>query len=1253
MGSIRRDLVYANSLRRELLTSFRATMHIRRFHPLIGATFLAILVAFGGCAPQSPSVVVETPAREHVRTTGAGLAMEWRYKAMVDEHGYVPADGRAKAWQHYLQNLEYTQREGYMGLTWTERGPRNVSGRKRSLLIHPTNPNLMWSGSVSGGIWKSTDGGANWAPVDDMFENLAIGCMAMTPGNPNVMYAGTGEGFFNIDAVRGAGIFKTTNGGATWTKLANTASYHAVNRIAVSPTDPNNVLAAVRGVGIVRSTDGGSTWNVVYGAQSGVQVLFHPTDGTKALASILDYDFGTSQWFYTVRYSTNSGQTWTAATGTMGRVNGFDSRIELAYAPSNPSIVYASAAHNGKIFRSTNGGESFGQTTTTGTANTSWYNNALFVDPSNADRIVVGGVDIFRSTNQGGTLTKISNGYIMTTQPHPDVHFFAAHPNYNGSTNPVVFVTTDGGTYKSDNIWTANTSSGWAILDNARTTQFYGAAGHGGTGRIYGGTQDNGSLRLNSGSDNAHLVFGGDGGWSAIDPTDANYLYGEYIYLTIHRSTNGGTNANYIYSGIGDANNGNMANFIAPFILDPTNPNRMYAGGARLWRSNNVKAATPSWSQIRGTKSDFISAIAVAPSNANVIWVGYNDGILSKATNGTNATPTFVDIDSNSGSTNPLPNRYITRILVDPANENVVYVALGGYTANNLWRTTNGGTTWTSITGSGVTGLPNAPIRGIARHPDDANKLYVGTEVGIFSSLDGGTTWMANVGPANVSVDELVFMSGSNILLAATHGRGIWTATISNLGNLTINPTTIPGGAVAQGTISIGGNAPAGGVTINLSSSNTAAATVPSTVVIPAGQSSATFDVTANPTNVNLTSTITASLSGETKTAEVTVRPAAITSVTVNEATFFGGSTTVVTGTVQLDGKASNTGYNVALGSSHATVTVPASVTIPNNQSQVDFAVTHNLTTTQRTITLTGTLNGVNRTATVTVNPIVPVAVNMNPSPVIGGAPSSGIVELNAPLKNGATIALSAINAPITTPASVNINAGSQVSNVFNVTTSAVAADVTGKVRATFNGSTFAQNFKLLAPRVSKLIFSKNTVYGGQKIGVTLELNGNAPPGGINVVFASNDPNVIVPSPVKVNAGQSVRTFNINTTDPGTTILAQVTATLNGVTTRNVTVKMNSVANVTFNPKTVVGGSATTVTGTVTLHVAAGSNLAIDLSSSHPSVASVPATVVIPQGQKTATFALTHFQVSQKTHVVITATRNGVSKKRGFVVHRQ
>jgi CARDB len=738
----------------------------------LGLVILLLIILFIGVVclvrmSTSPIAADNEAQEQEPNPDHPNEALLFRLLQLRDENGFIPPDGLLKAAEHVRAMKgagSVFNAGGISPGSWTWLGPGNIGGRIRSIVIHPTNPNQMWAGSVSGGIWKTTNGGASWQPVDDFMANLAVSTLVMQPGNPSIMYAGTGEGFYNIDGIQGAGVFKSTNGGATWTQLASTSSsdWYYVNRLAISPN--GSVILAVTGSGIWRSTNGGSSWTLVLSDWRVKDIDFHPTNNNNAIAS------GSEGMAW---YSTDGGVTWNPATGLPAL--DWLGRVEVAYAPSNGSIVYAGVAQNsGEVWKSSDGGHSYSlvNTGTNYLSGQGWYDNMVWVDPTNANTLVVGGTDLEISTNGGTTLTDIG-GY--TGGVHPDQHILVAHPGFNGSTNKTVFVGNDGGIFTTSNIYTANGSSGWQELNNnLGITQFYGAAGNATSGVIVGGTQDNGTLRYTGNTENWTTMFGGDGGFDAADPTNSNYFYGEYVDLLIHRSTDGGASASYIYNGIADA--GTCANFISPFILDPNNPNTMLAGGCSLWRSTNVKAATPTWTAIKSPAFDNISAIAVAQGNSSIIWVGHNDGSVYKTTNGTAASPTWVRVDMNNP---PLPDRYVTRLTIDRNNPNLVYATFGGFSPDNVWRTTDGGTTWSDRTGSGVTGLPDAPVRSLVINPNNSNWLYVGTEVGIFASEDSGNSWsLPQDGPANVSVDELFWMN--NDLVAATHGRGLFKVTVNS-----------------------------------------------------------------------------------------------------------------------------------------------------------------------------------------------------------------------------------------------------------------------------------------------------------------------------------------------------------------------------------------------------------------------------------------------------------------------------------------
>jgi photosystem II stability/assembly factor-like uncharacterized protein len=690
---------------------------------------------------------------------------------------------------------------------WTSLGPGNIGGRTRSIILHPTEHQRFWLGSVGGGVWQTLDGGASFSPVNDLMANLAVSAMVMDPTDANIIYAGTGEGFYNVDALRGAGIFRTTDG-TNWSQIPSTkgADFFYVNRLAIS-ADGKVLLAATRRPedsstgGIYRSEDQQrTTWSKRLPGDF-ADIDFHPTDSNKAIASGLS----DGQAYY----STDGGKTWTPASHP-GQWSG---RVEVAYSKKNPSIVYASVNINrGEIWRSSDGGRSYvkkGTALAGGAAvnylgQQGWYDNVIWAgDPTDENLVIVGGVDLWKSTNGGDTLIDISTWW-DSRSAHADHHVIATHPGFNGTTNKTVFFGNDGGIYKTDDIYTVGNNSqpprfnGWKGLNNTYgVTQLYGAAGNVQSGTIVAGAQDNGTLRYTKtgGSEKWTEMFGGDGGFCAADPADQNIFYGEYVYGNVHRSNDGGATSEYIsgqywngaawvwkpipYS-IRDSEQ-QQALFIAPFVLDPNDANRMLVGCRSLWRTTNAKAALtnatgPRWTPIKPPAGGQpISAIGIASGAADLIYVGHStSGDVFKTTNGTSATPTWIKVDDQPGSS--LPNRFCTRLVIDPRNHEIVYALFGGYSRGNLWRTMDGGQRWANIGNA----LPEAPVRTLAIHPNRSDFIYVGTEVGVFASEDSGATWSpTNEGPTSCSVDELIWMDKT--LVAATHGRGIFTIDLATI----------------------------------------------------------------------------------------------------------------------------------------------------------------------------------------------------------------------------------------------------------------------------------------------------------------------------------------------------------------------------------------------------------------------------------------------------------------------------------------
>ena len=743
-------------------------------------------------------------------------ALRLRRLQLQDEKGYIPPDGLEKARKHVAimkvareERLNARQQpglqtEGVYGAgiepdSWEWLGPGNIGGRIRSIVIDPNDEDNMWIGSVSGGIWRTTDEGTTWQPVNDFLANLAVSTMVLDPDNPSTMYAGTGEGFFNVDALQGAGIFKSTDAGVTWNQLASTNPAAAVpgcvptigtapcpgfwfyvNRLAIS-ADGNplsSTLLAVTNSGVARSTDDGVTWTQRTNVRA-LDIDFVGGSSTLAVAGELG----------SALFSSDAGQNWTAATFNPPISNGGTSatngRVELATAP--PFTVYASVNQNsGEVYRSEDGGQTYRRVTLFNynyLDQMGWYSNAIWVNPLDSNWIIAGGIHLWRGLydpkTQSMNMSQISIGVGPLT-PHADHHVIVSHPNFNNDTNRVAFLGNDGGIWRCDDTTSADIfQGGWTELNNTLgITQFYGAAVQNSTGVVIGGTQDNGTLKFSGNTEGWTAMFHSDGGYVSVDQTDDRYIYGERQNLQLVRSTDGGNSASFIFNGITDAcpqsspGCSGQTNFIAPLLLDPNEPNTLLAGGWSLWRSTNVRDETPTWAAIKGPTAGNspISAIAVSPISSNLMLVGHNNGDIYSTINGTDAAPTWTQIN-----TPTLQPHFVTRLVIDPNHStNWYYATFGGFSGDNVWRSTDNGATWADVSGTGTTGLPSVPVRAMAINPINPRFLYVGTEIGIFTSEDAGATWdVSQDGPSNVSVDELFFRS-DNTLYSATHGRGVY-----------------------------------------------------------------------------------------------------------------------------------------------------------------------------------------------------------------------------------------------------------------------------------------------------------------------------------------------------------------------------------------------------------------------------------------------------------------------------------------------
>ncbi len=665
---------------------------------------------------------------------------------------------------------------------WQWLGPGNIGGRVRAILTHPTAPNTLWAGSAGGGIWKTVNGGSSWFPLNDLLPSLAITSLTMDPTNSDIIYAGTGEGFTSM-GLPGAGVFKSFDGGTTWHQLPGTSTSEAlyVNDIAHHPVNSGWLIACV-----VTQTDDGEIWRTINGGEDWsivatstsrpMDVKYDPDDPDVVLIGAGNSAFR----------SDNSGLDWDLISD--GSATGLPSstgRCEFTFGMGN-NVVFASLdvyrgpkAREGEIWRSLDNGitwEKRSELYHLGTQG--FYDNVIWLEPGSTQDIIVGGVDLFVSSDGGETLDLMNDWgeYHTGLSAHADQHAIVPHINYGTNGNFQIYIGNDGGVQVANNGLLTTPLSGWTNLaNNLGVTQFYHADVTPDGSIILGGSQDNDDLRYTTagGSQGWYQATTGDGTFCAINPLDTNTMYACYPLLRMQRSLNGGDTYHDIFEDITDAGERETALFVSPFALDKVAPYRLFAGGESIWLSNDHGAnwhvtLEPHWD------AQLCSAIEISPTAGSmVVWVGYEKGAIWK-TEDSSVNWSAVDVWDD-----PLPGDIITDIEISPHNPDVVMITFGGYLPNRVWLTTDNGSSWQNISGTGDHKLPEIQMNCITFHPSIANWIYVGTDLGLFASEDMGQTWSVtprhdlNEGPVYTEIADLIWHSGDT-LIAVTHGRGMF-----------------------------------------------------------------------------------------------------------------------------------------------------------------------------------------------------------------------------------------------------------------------------------------------------------------------------------------------------------------------------------------------------------------------------------------------------------------------------------------------
>jgi trimeric autotransporter adhesin len=751
--------------------------NMKRYLLLIALCSNLILMLFSSCKQPASN---NTSRQEQVNTPDkydlpAELAREEFEKTKDPELGYVPTE-------RLMTALEYARQSRISQLSlsstpWQERGPTTdtagpsgnsrpnndmTSGRIRALCVDLSDPtgNTVWTGGVAGGLWKTTNINvrpSNWTLINDFFANLAVTGICQNPANTQELYFCTGEAFFNFDAVRGLGVWKSSNGGVTWTQLPSTSTYQYCTRIACDAS--GNVYMGVRGIGLLRSTNGGSTWTNITpsGLNNDISDIRISSTGRMHVTSGI---FSTTGYRFTDIPATVTSATWTSSTTPLPASS---VRIELACKGNTLLALPSNGAFDiTTLYKSTDGGANWVATGTTPsfTSGQAWYCVAADIDPENPLNMIVGSLDCFKTTDGGATWTKISTWASLSGQyVHADQH------NIIWQTSNRIIFACDGGIHYTSN-------GGTTIRDrNAglRLKQFFSVAIHPSANYFLAGAQDNGSHRMrNIGLGGSVEVTGGDGAFVHIDQNEPQIQFTSFVRNQYRRSIDGGN------SWVSVNLSSSTGQFINPTDYDDVN-NHMYCGNSsgtyRRWL--NASSGNTNETVVVSNMPGSVTAVTVSPFTANTVYLGTNSGstimrIDNANTFASNSAGTLIATGVNTG---------VVSCINTGTNDNNLIISSSSYGVQQVWITSNGGTSWTNVDGN----LPDMPVRWCMFAPGNNNKAILATETGIWTTslLNGASTvWVADPFFPPVRTDMLQYRAADNAIAAATHGRGIWTQSL-------------------------------------------------------------------------------------------------------------------------------------------------------------------------------------------------------------------------------------------------------------------------------------------------------------------------------------------------------------------------------------------------------------------------------------------------------------------------------------------
>jgi photosystem II stability/assembly factor-like uncharacterized protein len=727
--------------------------------------------------------------RERQPGDGWKVFKRWEnlYQDKINTDGSIP-DQAAISEAFYQWQIAYNQSntngvESENG-AWEEIGPipkpengtgqPNGNGRLNTICFHPTNSDILWVGAPAGGLWKSTDGGDTWSSNTDELATLGVSSILVDPTNTSVMYMGTGDR--DAGDAPGLGVYKSTNGGSTWTQSNSGMGNKEVGAMVMHPANSSYILAATSG-GVYRSQNGGSSWTLESNTSFFKDIKYQPGNPNVVYAT----ETSSTAGFYR---STDGGDTWAEITSGLPTN---PQRYVIGVSEADSTVVYLlcsiSSAYGG-LFKSTDGGLTFSTQSTTpnimgwaenGTSSggQGWYDLAIEVDPTNASVVYAGGVNIWKSVNSGVDWDCVAHwvGSSTAASVHADQHWFAYSP-----VNGYLYVCNDGGIYYSTDGGTT-----WPEL----------SAGLG-IGQLYkiGVSQNTHALVINGYQDNGTAIWddtlfrterGGDGMECIIDYSNDDVMYASVYYGNIARSLNNG----YSFGSFAAQNTNGITEsgaWVTPYLLDKDDPNIMFIGYKNVWRTTTATGGSVSFEAISnslgGSNSSNMRQLRQSKVDGNRLYAVRSDNKFFRSDNALSSSPTWSDLTSN------LPVSGTVRdVETSPFSNNTVWLSIN----NQIWKSTNAGISWSNITGN----LPNIAFLTIVADPFSNNGLYVGGSAGIYyidNTLSNWVTFFDDF-PTNVSVRELEIYhpqgnwEGSRIR-AATYGRGLWESDLYNTGNI-------------------------------------------------------------------------------------------------------------------------------------------------------------------------------------------------------------------------------------------------------------------------------------------------------------------------------------------------------------------------------------------------------------------------------------------------------------------------------------